>query len=485
MKQISLILLSFIVFSINSKANLEVYFMYSDFYSPQGPYLETYLSVIGNSAVFVKNDNNKYHSEIEITMIFKQENNIITFNKYILKSPEITDTSVLKPNFIDLQRISIPNGIYKFELHIKDLHDTRAEVYKLSDIIDINFNEFETKYSGIQFIESIMPSKEENILTKGSYDLIPYISNYFPENISKLTFYTELYNVDKIVQGEFLIKYYIESFETGKIDEISSRFKKYSSAPIVAILGELNIEKLSSGNYYLVVEALDRENRLIQRTKFFFRRNKGFLAKNDLNDLLKKFDISNTFTGKLSDKDSMMYYVGSLRPIANTDERSFIDYRLKKSTLDEMQNFFLEFWVKRNNVDPNSLWIKYKEQVDFVDKFYSTPIRRGYETDRGRVYLQYGAPNDKYISKHEPSAYPYEIWTYYRVGNENNRKFIFYNPNIAGQDYELLHSDLTGEIKTPNWERVLQKRNNTLYNQDLKNADDSWGSRAADEYRKK
>lgn len=120
--------------------------------------------------------------------------------------------------------------------------------------------------------------------------------------------------------------------------------------------------------------------------------------------------------------------------------------------------------------------------MDFVDRHYRTPINRGYSTDRGRVYLQYGVPNDIYVSKHEPSSYPYEIWHYYRVLNENNRKFIFYNPNIAGKEYELLHSDLTGEVKTPNWERVLSKRNNALYDHDDHNSDNSWGSRAKEEY---
>jgi GWxTD domain-containing protein len=203
-----------------------------------------------------------------------------------------------------------------------------------------------------------------------------------------------------------------------------------------------------------------------------------------MNEILKNYDITTSFQGSMTNRDSLIEYISCLRPIADMVEQRFIDYQVKMAGLDELQNYFMQFWLKRNNVQPGELWRQYKEQVDFVDRNYRTPINRGYETDRGRVYLQYGVPNDIYVSKHEPNAYPYEIWHYYRIKNENNKKFIFYNPNIAGKEYELLHSDLTGEIKTPNWERLLSKRNNTLYNQDLMNSDASYGSRAKEEYEK-
>ncbi|NLA23627.1 MAG: GWxTD domain-containing protein, partial [Bacteroidales bacterium] len=182
--------------------------------------------------------------------------------------------------------------------------------------------------------------------------------------------------------------------------------------------------------------------------------------------------------------DTLKFYIRSLRPIATPNEFKFIDTQVKKADMETMKNFFSSFWSKRDMIDPNSEWIIYKEQVDFVNKWYTTPINQGFETDRGIVYLKYGTPNDIYVSKHEPSAYPYEIWQYYRVGVENNRRFVFYNPNIVGEEYQLLHSDVTGEIKNPNWERFLNVRNNSMYNFDQRSSDDHWGGRAIDEYRK-
>jgi GWxTD domain-containing protein len=369
-------------------------------------------------------------------------------------------------------------------MDIRDIHSGQDK-FEFTDILQIDYSETVVQFSGLQLIESITPTDEVSPLTKNGYDLLPYISNFYPQNFNKISFYTEIYNADKIIAADFMVRYYIESFETYKELEQYSRFKKMSPAAIIPFIGEINIENLPSGNYNLVVEVKNRDNVSVQKTKFFFQRSNT--SANDLaamNEILKNYDITTSFQGSMTNRDSLVEYISCLRPIADMDEQRFIDYQVKMAGLDELQNYFMQFWLKRNNVQPGELWRQYKEQVDFVDRNYHTPINKGYETDRGRVYLQYGVPNDIYVSKHEPTAYPYEIWHYYRIKNENNKKFIFYNPNIAGKEYELLHSDLTGEIKTPNWERILSKRNNTMYNQDLMNSDATFGSRAKEEYDK-
>ena len=90
---------------------------------------------------------------------------------------------------------------------------------------------------------------------------------------------------------------------------------------------------------------------------------------------------------------------------------------------------------------------------------YKTKIYLGCETDRGHTYLKYGKPDVISENKHEPSAYPYEIWQYYRIDNQTNRKFVFYNPDLVSNDYTLLHSNATGEVSDTQWELKLNKRN--------------------------
>lgn len=459
--------------------------MSSSFNSPKGPYVETYTSIIGKSVVFVKNDNNKLQAEVELILLFKQDSNIVRFSKYIIKSPEIIDTNEVKPNFINQQRIAIENGKYNIELLAIDKNNNKDTI-KLNNNIIIDYTDDKLQFSDIQLVERHETTKEENILSKNGFDLYPYVSDFYPQNLNNLCFYLEIYNSDKIIKDDFIIRYYIETFESQQIISAISRFKRLKSASITPCVCNLNINDLASGNYYLVAELISPSNEKLLLTKFFFQRsNASSIENSKISSDIINYDISTSFEGNMLNRDSLIEYISCLYPLADAQERSFIDKQLKIASLDILQNYFINFWKKRDNISPGTSWRLYREQVIFVNNNYGTLVNKGYMSDRGRVYLQYGAPNKIYSSKHEPSAYPYEIWTYHRVRSENNKKFVFYNPNIAGKDYELLHSNLSGEIRTPNWERYLNKRNNTLYNQDLNTSDEVWGSRALEEFNKK
>ena len=148
-----------------------------------------------------------------------------------------------------------------------------------------------------------------------------------------------------------------------------------------------------------------------------------------------------------------------------------------------MQQYFYSFWLKRNSVDPEKSWMEFKHEVSKVNKAYGTLIKKGYETDRGRVYLEYGEPNTITESASDPSAYPYEIWQYYSLHNQKNRKFVFYQPDLVTNDYELLHSDAIGELSDPSWEMKLNKRNTPTYNINQTKSYDYFGGKADDYYK--
>ncbi len=478
---ITLILLVFIsVFAKSQK--LQSYFYYSLFNSPQDPYIETYMSIIGNSTTFVKQKDGKFVSTLDVTMLFKQNDTIKTFKKYRLISPEISDTSKNKPNFIDQQRIYLPNGVYNFELSVKDINAKNDnEPQKFYDIINVNFNNKDILFSGIEYIENYKPTKEKNILTKNNYDLIPYIADFFPKNINKLSFYCEFYNTNKILgdSTDFLVKYYIES--TSKNENNILGFKRQKAKSINVLFASLNIKKLYSGNYNLVIEIIDKKNKILATKKAFFQRSNPINY--NINNL-QKLDISKTFVDDIK-ADSLKMYLDYLYPIANINERQFIKNQLNNGDTILMKKFFYSFWKKRNPVSPDNDWGIYLKQIYRVNSNYSTQVKKGYLTDRGRVFLQYGAPNDINYSKFSPSTYPYEIWHYYKINNQTNRRFVFYNPNIVGNDYELLHSDAQGEIYLKNWKLYLDKRNTPIYNHSqTEEKNKYWGEEIDENFKK-
>ena len=462
MKKILVIAILSLIFAAKSFAGLEVYFMYTKFNSPQGQYIETYMSTIGYSTILKEIGNGKFQSEIEVVMIFKVGDSIANFKKYVLHGPEITDTTASIPNFIDAQRINLPNGTYTFDISIRDINSDKPP-YCFSDTITMDFSD-KVKFSDIELVESYTKASGESSITKSGYDLVPYVANFFPENMNSLKFYIEAYNTDKALNDDFMLKYHIDDYQSGKEIPQCSRFKKMKPAEVIPFIGELNIEKLPSGNYNLVVEIVNRNNEPVTKSVYFFQRqNKSTFSNEEYEARARQFDLNNTFAGNLNSRDSLVYYLKSMRPIASVYERPFIDNQLRTADLATLQKYFVEFWVKRNYVNPESEWYQYKLQVEKVEKNYATTIRHGFETDRGVIYLQYGVPNHIFQSPIEPGAYPYEIWQYYRLGEDNNCKFVFYNPSMEGHEYELLHSNKQGEIHTFNWTRYLSRSKASSY----------------------
>lgn len=457
MKKIALILVITALSSCFSFGKMQVFFQYSFFNIPgQDPYVETYLTAIGKSVKFAKNTNNKFQASLLVTILFKQEGQVKTFKKYNLLSPEIDDTLRAFPNFIDQQRIPVPAGIYNFELIIGD-NNNNSESYSYKDIFNISFPTGEITFSGIQFLEKYEQAASQTILTKNGYDLYPYVSDFYPDNMNKLIFYTELYQTSEVLKNdEFLIKYAVMTGAKNTPLPDFSRFKKVKPQPVQVLLAEFDIEKLPSGNYFLSVEAVSKENKVLASKKIFFQRSKTSKPADSTD--YASVDYSYTFVASITNKDTLKDYIRCLRPVSNEAEKRFVDNLMRSDSVPYMQQFFYNFWQTRNFSNPEGEWLNYYQQVLLVNRLFKTQVLKGYESDRGRVYLQYGSPNSINENKFDPVAYPNEIWHYYNLRSQSNIKFVFYNPNISSKDFSLLHSDLRGEIQNSKWENVIYSR---------------------------
>lgn len=462
-------------------AKLNAFISYCTFYSPQdGPYIETYISVLGKSAIYVLNDNGAYQAKLEILILFKQNDSIVEFRKYNLLSPEFDDTSKTDILFHDQQRIPLPNGDYDMEIRIRDINSD-AQGYIVNEPITIDFAENDIQVSGIELVDSYKVSTKTTVITKSGYDLIPLPINYYPPSVDKIVFYTEIYNTSKVFgeNGKYLLRIYIEELQTSKKIDALVFQKRMNARDVEPILHEFDISDLPTGDYNLVVEVKDRDNKLVGMGQLFFMR------KNDLESSVSLANIDqvrNSFVNYITNRDTLKEYIRSLRPISTSTEKTFVDENIETAELLILQQFFLNFWLERDPLHPEKAWADYAAEVVKVNYNFSTKIRKGYETDRGRVYLQYGPPNTITKVEHEPNAYPYEIWHYYQLLNQTNRKFVFYNPDLVTNDYELLHSDVPGELNDYNWRVKLQKRNFQTNDLDEQDPDFGWGSKVNDYY---
>ena len=163
------ILLALIIVSLfpgySEAKNLWAFLTYSTFNSPEGPYIETYLTVAGNSVNYIKKDNGKFQATVNILMTFKQNNDIKAFKKYELNSPEIDDTIKNNYEFLDEQRFLVPNGTYDFELQIVDKTNEKKPA-PFSQSVVVDFPENAPSISGIQLVQSYAKSDTPRVITK-------------------------------------------------------------------------------------------------------------------------------------------------------------------------------------------------------------------------------------------------------------------------------------------------------------------------------
>ncbi len=436
---------------------LDAYLDSKYFNTPSGPVIETYIEVYANSIQFSKPDNGVRSSQVEVIQILKKEDSIVNFSKTILKS-EIINENDFSENLLEVKRFQIKNKeIYTLEVSIKDLNIPNAEEQVVTRKVLSNYSEMHCEISDIQLVSSFAPTSDVNVLSKSGYDLVPLISDFFSPEYEKLVYYFEVYNtIPHFEEDKFIVSHYIESKLTNNIVGNYGKMKRESPQEVIPILHVFDIKNLPSGDYNLVAEVRNKENELVVQKKISFTRLnlEADLSQDNLNSV----NYEGTFVEKMM-SDSLNEYIYCLFPIVSDMENRMIDNQVKKYNDTLKRQFIYSFWANMNSKDPQKEWETYKEQVDLVNQMFGTTVRQGYETDRGRVYLKYGPPFNVEDRPNEPSSYPYQIWHYYKIGKFNNKRFVFYQPDLVTNDYMLLHSDLQGEIQNFKWQKELNSRN--------------------------
>ena len=449
------------------QAQLGAYLGYASFNTPNNdPYLETYLTFSGKHFTR-KRVNGQFQSSVNIGLRIMKDSLLVKALKYNLKGPAHSDTAN-SPAFIDCQRFALKNSNYRLIIDIHDNYNPQAKKESISSDFNIDFADTAIDISSIELVESYSKSTNPGILSKSGMDLVPYGVKYFPDDKTELIFYAEAYHTDKILGTNkmFIFSYYLEPTDPNAPFNQVAAFKKTISAAVTPLLAKLNLTGLRAGTYRLVLELKDENNQIrAQRSMFIQRQSKketmALMAANK-----RQIELNNYF-GSCNNSDTLKMFVECLWPIANgVDKERIINQAIKKDNL-AMKNFVIDFWTRRAADTTNALklWSSYYQQVQQVMALFKCGKMPGYYTDRGRAYLQYGAPNQRSQQPNEPNTFPYEIWQYYKITDQvngqsySNRKFVFVSKNLADDCYQLVHSDMRGEINNPRWQYEVTRRN--------------------------
>lgn len=455
--------------------HLSAIFSYATFYYPEtGSYVETYISFDAWNLNFVQQAKG-YRAVVEVVLTVSQGDSIEWMKKYDLSSPTIASLDADHFNFIDMQRFALDNGLHDLRIQLRD-KNSADEPTVITQQLPLYYTSRRTALSSVQLMSRVVPTETPNILSRGGYDMEPYVNDFVPEQVQQLNYYCELYNIRYETLNDVFSVAYIALQETGKMLDYTQIINRLESDTVVPIFGTMDISKLPSGNYNLVVEIRDRNNeKLLSRSVPFFRSNPS------VENQIEQMPVATTFAGQLVNEMQLNDYIEAHAPIANEQERRDIYKLINKPGLEEKQVFLYRFWVRREPLNPEGAWREYRQRIDYVQEHFSWPRTKGIQTDRGRVYLQYGPPDfvrdeKNFVSmrgitastvgsKNEAIAgngqvfyLPYQLWRYNNLpADDPDRCFIFWDEFRSGF-YKLLHSNARGEVRDAKWEFVLSQK---------------------------
>lgn len=371
--------------------------------------------------------------------------------KYLYLNKEYTITMKndnAKNMSTGMLKFSLLSGTYFCRLKGKDLNNNKLDSLSFNFIIS-GYNNDHFSISNIQFASNIYRDPSASgIFVKNNYVIIPDVVKVFGDNLPVLYYYLEIYNLNKSISHKV-------SLETKVLDkndiEIFNRQKIINNDVVSRVFADvINVSKISSGYYSLQVTLQDSLGSYVARRRRFLISNSSIPEKTE--NTMSSEVLNSEFAALDSSELELMFEKSKY--IASVDE---INIWNNIKGLNRKRYFLYSFWKKRdeNKLTPfNEFKYEYFKRVNIADERYAAFQKEGWFTDKGRVYILYGEPDEIERFPVESKRVPYEIWHYYKI--QGGVYFVFAEI-FAFSDMVLVHSTKRGELNDPNWKQRIIK----------------------------
>ncbi|HUI30013.1 MAG TPA: GWxTD domain-containing protein [Candidatus Acidoferrales bacterium] len=453
--------LSVFVFFLQSAdaQKLRVNFDFATFrYDSTKTYAEVYYGFNGNALRFVRVVNKDSSRTFADSLLF--DVSVCTTKPDSVASRQIWEVPVIIPdttqeyirkNLVGKIDFAVSPGNYRLIVKCDDLNDSLKGDSVATDfpVPDYNVDKLET--SEIELCSTITQGKSSSIFYKNTYDVIPNPSIIFGLGMPIIYFYLEVYNIptgkgDSLFTAGYEIR---DSF--GQVRKNSFRTRKKFGASSVEV-GTVNGSNLKTGAYTFTYTVSDSAANLVASSskKFFvYNPNLGAPEAPD-SGVASKIILSSVYA--TMGEEQLDKEFGEAKYIASSSEKSQYG---EITGLEGKRQFLYEFW-KRKNSEENSNGkderTEYLQRVAYADDHFRAGMREGWQTDRGRVYIMYGNPDEIDRHPNETDSKPYEIWYFNSV--EGGVSFDFVDRTGFG-DYQLVNSTERNEIHDDNWQQYL------------------------------
>lgn len=446
--------------------------------------VEYYVTVDGRTVHYARTPAG-YEARVALTFTVLDSVGGIRFaKKLLLRSPARPDTTGLPLPFRLHERVAVTNGTYTFRWDgVDNVRGKGAPEIRVEQPVRAGFPaRHGVQLADIQLLDAYAKATQPDVFDKGGYALQGRMSDFYPKEVEDLKFYTEIYHAAAQVGAgkPLLIRYRLRLLGDQQPLVLGEKLLKQPAAEVNPVLTTVSLAAVPSGNCELVVEALGMDGKLLgSGTRFFQRSNPGVPVPASKEDVAvsaantKAGDLAGTFVTSL-DSTKLPHYLMSLRPVSTTAEAGFLQTLAREGTVQQQRAYLYHFWKKQAGEAAAPRWAEYLKRIEHADATYANPTFRAYETDCGRVYLQYGPPDQIFTDRTDPQravgnsdVRPYQIWNYYKLknltteSNQTNRTFVFFQRNLGDPSPRLIHSNVIGETSDPNWRAQIGDRFST------------------------
>ena len=451
----AILLALFSPFLISAQKELHFEIDYAKFNNDTSSvYFELYYELEPTGMLLTHSDSRNYIEAMVHLEFVNTESKSIFLSKNWKLQNDINPADTVMKLFSGVMGFIVPTGNYELTIDASD-----AKNPKLNKIIKktISIKAFKNNKFSISDLQLAINIKKDDadpksLFYKNTLEVTPNPSSYYSYTLPVLFYYSELYNLQLgDANTEFNLQKYLIN-NSGKIVYTSNKkIKQTKSSPVE--IGIVNLSKYPTGSYNLVCNLTDpiSKQSYMSAKRFFFYNPKVVDSTSTLGNIS---GVVGSEFGVFTEEECDRLYNES-KYIASQTE--IMQYK-KLNTLQSKREFLFNFWKKRE-YDPITKKNKYREvyirRAEFANQNFGWGKREGYLTDRGRVYLLYGEPDEKEYHNSEGNMKPYEIWTYNNIEGGVN----FYFGEITGfGNYELLNSTMRGETYDADWMSRLGKQ---------------------------
>ena len=421
---------------LRATGDLRVFVEMAGFRGPQNlTRFEVYTLIDARQLQFVP-EAGKYVSQIDFVLSLQDSAGNSVMRELWTRNVSVKNIRELKQNGAlvrDVVGLDIAPGPYKITLDAEDIYGDLAGTCE-GHVRVRGFEGPALVVSDIVFASELAKAEASGRFVRNGWRVVPNTTRFF--RVGKpIQIYFEIYNFKVMADNpkdSFVLGYSL-------IDTAGMVVKSYPAKRLlkpgesVVKTDALETEDLPGGAYALQVELFDRGTREHVRHE-----RKVFLLSEEVeNPQLTE-----------AEQEQLRHYQ-SIHHIAS--EKDLTMYKSLGSQNAKMK-FLQAFWKKRDPTPDTPLNERLRDHLMRMkysdDTFTAQPGNLGSDTDKGRIYVKYGPPNERDYTTSAAVGKAIDTWIYEKSGRYI---FVFFDRRGTGV-YELVHSTMSGEIYNPDWQ---------------------------------